>query len=76
MVEIDKKACLKALGELLRAERNNRSLTQAEVAELAGITQCRYSLIENGKRDTEFVVIMKVCKVLNINLSEFIENYR
>lgn len=75
MVDIEKTACLVKLGEVFREERTRRGLYQSDVAEQVGIKQAHYSMIENGLRDAEFVTIVKICKLLQVDLTAFIENY-
>jgi len=75
MKEIEKIECLTKLGALFKEERKRRGLTQNEVAEKAGIKQAHYSMIETGKRDAEFVTIVKICQTLHIDLTAFISNY-
>lgn len=75
MVTLDKAACLKKLGEAFREERTKKGLYQSDVAEQVGIRQSHYSMIENGLRDAEFVTIVKICKLLQVDLTAFIENY-
>lgn len=75
MREIEKNQCLEALGSIMREERTRRGLTQNEVATKIGINQAHYSMIENGKRDAEFVTIVKICQTLHIDLTAFVASY-
>ncbi len=75
MREIEKIECLAKLGALLKEERKRHGLTQNEVAEKVGIRQAHYSMIETGKRDAEFVTIVKICQTLHIDLTAFISSY-
>ena len=75
MREIEKNECLGRLGSLCREERLRLGLTQFEVAEKVGIAQAHYSMIENGRRDAEFVTIVKICRTLRIDLTAFVSSY-
>ena len=75
MKEIEKMECLKQLGALFGSERKRLGLTQVQVAGKVGIAQAHYCMIEQGKRDAEFVTIVKICKVLDVDLTAFISNY-
>jgi transcriptional regulator with XRE-family HTH domain len=75
MIETEKSTCLEKLGEVFREKRTEKSLNQSDVAEMVGISQAHYSMIENGKRDAEFVTIAKICKVLRVDLTAFISRF-
>lgn len=75
MKEIEKMECLKQLGSLFILERKRLGLTQVQVASKVGIAQAHYCMIELGKRDAEFVTIVKICKVLDVDLTAFISDY-
>lgn len=75
MRDIEKMECLEQLGALFKEERTRRGLTQSQVADKTGLKQAHYSMIENGKRDAEFVTIVKICQVLHIDLTAFIASY-
>ena len=75
MREIEKVECLEQLGALFKEKRLRREMTQLQIAEIVGISQAHYSLIENGKRDAEFVTIIKICQVLHIDLTGFVNSY-
>lgn len=76
MAELDKRECLVRLGEAIREKRLELQYTQKEVCELIGLTsQGQYSLIESGKRDCEFVTVVKICKTLGVDLNAIIASY-
>lgn len=54
------------IGNKLLAVRKRRGLTQAEVAEAAGISDRTYAEIERGTINTRVETILKICKVLCI----------
>lgn len=62
-------------GEYIKRARETQHLYQQQVAEQLGITQQYYSHIENGTRNVDFVVAVKICNVLNLNVNEFIARY-
>ena len=75
MAYTEKATYLGLLGETLRDARTKRHFSQSEVAEMAGITQSHYSLIENGKRDADFFVVVKLCQILNVDLCAIIAKF-
>ena len=52
--------------------RTERSLTQTNVSEKAGITQAYLSQIENGKRSMSIVTAVKLANVFGVTLDELI----
>ena len=54
----------------LKQLREERLLTQEELAELAGITPLTISRWENGKRKPRFKSIRKIAKALKVDPKE------
>ena len=61
---------LKAFGAALRRARDDRGLTQEELAHRAGITIGYLSQLENGRRNPSLLVIAALCGVLGIELAD------
>lgn len=59
------------IGNQLREIRKMRALTQKELASLAGVAQSVVSNAENGEREPTLDSLAKLCKVLNLTLSDF-----
>ena len=57
-----------ALGEVLETTRRARGLTQADLAERAGITQAALSRYENGLREPEIDALQRVADVLGVTV--------
>ena len=75
MKKIENSECLAGFSEFIKDGREKRNMLQSEVAELAGITQAYYSMLERGLREPDLIVAMKICKALRLNLSKFIKRY-
>lgn len=75
MKKIDNSECLARFGLFIRKERERRELTQEEMARKLGISLNYYSLIERGKRNVDLVMAMKICAVLELDLSDYIRIY-
>ena len=71
----DSSDCPLKFGTWIKEGRTNRDLYQWEVAELVGITQSQYCMIENGQRDVDLETAAKICRVLRLDLTEFIKPY-
>lgn len=65
----------KDFGNFIRAKREQKDLFQSDVATLVGISQAYYSYIEQGKRDVDLALAFEICKVLGVDISEFITAY-
>lgn len=63
----------KAFGECLRAERQKRNLTQAEVAELAGISLNYEGDLERGKKMPSLEVVIRLAKALDLTATQLLE---
>ena len=62
-------------GEFIKQAREEKCLNQSEIAEKIGIGQPHLSLFEKGERVVSFKRALKICKALDIDIKEFIENY-
>ena len=67
----------KEIGSQLRKIRNAQDgrLTQAEVADYAGISTRHYCYLELGEKMPSFEVIMKIAAAYKMSLSEFCKNF-
>ena len=57
------------IGKSIKLCRENRQLSQKELAEKSDISKAHISLIENGKRDPSFTTIEAIAEVLDIPAS-------
>ncbi len=56
------------LGNKIKTARENKKLTQAEVAKKTGLNTNYYAVIERGEVKTSLENIEKICKALGIKL--------
>ena len=62
------------VGELIRAARRDKSMTQIELAELAGTSQSQLSSFESGRSGAlAREKISEVAKILNIDLTDILK---
>jgi transcriptional regulator with XRE-family HTH domain len=65
-----KEIICRLVGERLRAIRNQKGLTQAQVAEKARLNDKYYSEVERGIRNITLVNLQKISKALGVPLGE------
>lgn len=65
----------KVLLECVRTTREQKGLTQKQLADSIGTDQTAISKIEMGERRLDFVELRAICKALDIELHEFILNF-
>ena len=75
MKKIENSECLVRFGRFIKDGRKQRDLLQEEVADMVGITQSYYSLIERGKREVDLVLAMRICQKLRLDISDYIKDY-
>lgn len=61
------------LGSVLREYRENRKMTQSEVAKLLHVTKMTISHWETGKRSMKAEDLKRYCKVLDVDVQEVLE---
>lgn len=54
----------------MKAARARKDLTQADLAELVGVTRQTISLIEKGQYNPTIKLCKKICKILEASLDE------
>ncbi len=62
------------IGDNLKRLRQREALTQAELAEQAGIAEITLSRIERNVADPHMSTIRKLARVLNVHPSELVED--
>ena len=72
---IDNSECLIGFGKFIKEGRERQGLYQADVAEQLGISQPYYSTIENGARNVDLFLAIRICRELNLDLSDYINTY-
>lgn len=64
-----------AFGKFIREGREKQHLYQSHLAASLDMSQQYYSHIENGSRSVDFVLALKICKLLSLNINDFISTY-
>jgi transcriptional regulator with XRE-family HTH domain len=60
------------IGDSIKRIREERGLTQQQVADLIGMHRSNYSKIEKGQRDISVASIVKIAQHFNITLDELL----
>lgn len=88
MQNIDKDILMNEIGNRIKKYREQSSLTQEQVAEVAGISQKHLSRIEKGHHNPRFDMIIQIANALNVptdalakdlpdsDINVFLENIR
>ena len=61
---------IKALGLNIKAERNRKALSQAELAEMVDLSQTSITAIEQGKQIPNAINLYLIAKVLEVDINE------
>lgn len=75
MKKTDNSVLLSDFGEWIRSERERKELSQAEVSEELGVHQTYYGKIELAQREVDLTTAMSICKVLGLDLSDFVKTH-
>ncbi|WP_343701630.1 helix-turn-helix transcriptional regulator [Chitinophaga sp.] len=66
----DSKEILKQLGANIKAIREKKNLTQLDIEVKAGVYASDLSKIENGNTNPSFTKLVRLAKVLGVQLNE------
>lgn len=61
-----------AFGMVLRAARQEKGLSQEQLAEAAGLDRSFISLVERGIQSPNIVILLKIANVLGVSASELV----
>lgn len=72
-----KKDLARHIGETLRKIRVSQAerITQADIADFAGISTRYYAYLEAGKRVPSFEVMLKIAKSYDMSISDFCKHF-
>ena len=71
MKAINKEQISAEFGTFIREAREKKGLYQADVAEKVGVSRSYYAFIEAGQRDIYFTLAVNLCRVLDLNINDF-----
>lgn len=64
---------LLALGRAVRAIRDEKKISQVQLAEATGLAQAWISQIERGRRNPSWSNVLRLAEGLDVRLSELVE---
>ena len=71
MKTIEREKVLMEFGRAIYKAREKKGLIQAHVAEELGISRSYYAMIENGDREIYFTLAINICRLLEVDINEF-----
>ena len=63
----------KVFGEFIREGRTLKKLSQQDLAAALGLNQSYLSRIEQGTRNVDFELAVKICSYLSLDLNDFLK---
>lgn len=72
---LDDRQCQIDFGLFIKEGREKQHLYQSQVADVLEISQQYYSKIENGVRNVDLALALKICEVLKLNMTDFVRTY-
>lgn len=63
---------MKHIGKTIKSIREEKGLTQQQIAELVNMHRSNYSKVESGERDLSIDAINKIAKYFNITIDELV----
>lgn len=76
MKVIEKEKVASEFGRFVREARESKGLLQADVAEKLGVSRSYYTMIEAGNREIYFTLAINICRVLDLNISDFMKHLK
>ena len=73
MKAIDKETISAEFGAFIREAREKKGLYQADVADKIGVSRSYYGHIETGNRDIYFSLAVNLCRVLDLDIADFMK---
>ena len=62
------------LADNIRAERNRKNITQAELAEKINVSESTISLIERAKQTPSIFLVLDIANTLKIDINDLLKN--
>lgn len=66
---------LSSFGQQVRSLRQNKAMSQEELASRAGVHRTYIGMIERGEKNVTIVTMMKLAKALETTLTELLKDF-
>ena len=76
MKNIEKEKVLIEFARAMRSARELKGITQAYAAEELGVSRSYYAMIENGDREIYFTLALNICRLLDVDINEFVKRLK
>lgn len=76
MDRIDNTQCNKDFGAFIKKARLEKGIYQEPIASELNILQSYYSQIESGVRNMDLSLALNICRIIGIDINEFLEQYK
>ena len=76
MKMVEKENVATEFGRIIREAREKKGLFQADVAQQLGVCRSYYAMIESGNREIYFTTAINLCRILNVDISDFMKNMK
>jgi transcriptional regulator with XRE-family HTH domain len=63
------------IGNLIREIRKSKSISQEQLSERSGLDRSFISMLERGKKNPTLSTLIKLCKALDVSLTELISEF-
>lgn len=73
MKTISKEKVSAEFGRFVREARERKGLYQADIAEQLGVSRSYYTMIEAGNREIYFTLAINICRVLDLDVNDFVK---
>lgn len=73
MKTIEKEKVAVEFGTFIREARERKGYYQGDVAEKLGVSRSYYAYIEAGTREIYFTLAINICRVLDLDMNDFMK---
>ena len=73
--KVKSKRIQEEFGELIKAKRKEKRMTQEQLSELAGITDVYLRDLERGSYTATWIICLRICAALDIDIKEIQTKY-
>ena len=72
MKSLTEQAILLALGQRIRESRHQRSISQEQLADIAGVHRTYVGMVERGEKNVTVLTLARIASALELNIEDLI----